>query len=139
MIIYFSAFFPISYTPLENKPPENPLREYRLYQVDFLVREYGFSFEDFKPILRHGNLPLETDPKTAWAEANKHLFPIEINTADYDMLIKVPGIGKRTAEEIIKRRKEKRLKSVEDLKGIRNVDKILKYITMEGKNFYNKV
>lgn len=107
--------------------------------MDFLVREYGFSFEDFKPILRDGNLPLETDPKTAWAEANKHLFPIEINTADYDMLIKVPGIGKRTAEEIIKRRKEKRLKSVEDLKGIRNVDKILKYITMEGKNFYNKV
>ena len=133
--IYFSAYFPVSHTPLENKPPENPLREYRLYQVDFLVREYGFSFEDFKPILRDGNLPLETDPKTAWAEANKHLFPIEINTADYDMLIKVPGIGKRTAEEIIKRRKEKRLKSVEDLKGIRNVDKILKYITINGKRY----
>jgi DNA uptake protein ComE-like DNA-binding protein len=51
------------------------------------------------------------------------------------MLIKVPGIGKRTAEEIIKRRKEKRLKSVEDLKGIRNVDKILKYITINGKRY----
>ncbi len=131
--IYFSAFFPVPHTPLENKPPENPLREYRLYQVDFLVREYGFSFEDFRPILKDGNLPLETDPKTAWAQVNKHLFPVEINTADYEMLIRVPGIGKKTAEEIIRRRKEKRIRSLEDLKGIKNLKKILNYITLDGK------
>ncbi|MFN4013252.1 MAG: radical SAM protein [Aquificaceae bacterium] len=136
--IYFSAFFPVSHTPLESKPPENPLREYRLYQVDFLVREYGFSLEDFKHILKEdGNLPLEKDPKSAWAEANKHLFPVEINTADYHMLIRIPGVGKKSAEEIIRRRREKRLRSVEDLKGIRNLSKILPYITLDGRRIYS--
>ncbi|MFN7065148.1 MAG: radical SAM protein [Aquificaceae bacterium] len=131
--VYFSAFFPVPGTPLGGKPAENPLREYRLYQVDFLIREYSFSFEDFKGILKEGNLPIHLDPKTAWAEANRHLFPLEINTADYESLIRVPGIGKKTAEEIIKRRKEKRLRYFQDLKGIRNLSKILRYITLDGK------
>lgn len=135
--VYFSAFFPVYGTPLENKPAEKPLREYRLYQVDFLIRDYGFSYGDFKKILKDGNLPLDLDPKTAWATANLHLFPIEINSAEYEMLIRVPGIGKRTAEEIIRRRREKRLRALEDLKGIRNLSKILPYITLDGKRIYS--
>lgn len=134
--VYFSAFFPVKGTPLQDKPPENPLREYRLYQVDFLIREYGFSFEELKPILREGNLPLNIDPKTAWAQVNPHLFPIEINTADYELLIKIPGIGKKTAQEIIKRRREGKLKTLEDLKGIRNLSKILRYITLNGRRLF---
>ena len=134
--VYFSAFFPVKGTPLQDKPPENPLREYRLYQVDFLIREYGFSFEELKPILRKGNLPLNIDPKTAWAQANLHLFPIEINTADYELLIKIPGIGKKAAQEIIKRRREGKLKTLEDLKGIRNLSKILRYITLNGRRLF---
>ncbi len=133
--VYFSAFFPVKGTPLENRPAENPLREYRLYQIDFLIREYGFSFEDLKPVLLDGNLPLNRDPKTAWAEVNRHLFPVEINTASYSMLIRVPGIGKETAKEIIRRRREKRLTSIQDLKGIRNLSKILNYITLNGRYF----
>ncbi len=133
--IYFSAFFPVKNTPLENRPAENPKREHRLYQVDFLIREYGFSFEELKPVLIDGNLPLDKDPKTAWAEANIHLFPVEINTADYEMLIRVPGIGKETAKEILKRRKEGKLNSPKDLKGIRNLGKMLNYLTLNGKYF----
>lgn len=136
--IYFSAFFPVKGTPLENKPAENPIREHRLYQVDFLIREYRFSYEDLKPILKDGNLPLDTDPKTAWAEANPHLFPVEINTADYETLIRVPGIGKETAKDIIRRRRENRISSPLDLKGIKNLSRILKYVLLNGKSFYQK-
>ncbi len=135
--IYFSAFFPIKGTPLENKQAENPLREYRLYQAEFLIRDYGFSLEDFSKVFVDGNLPLNMDPKEAWALANRELFPVEINKADYHLLLRVPGIGKRSAEEIISRRKVKRLSSLEDLKGIRNLKKILKYITIDGR-YYGK-
>ncbi len=133
--VYFSAFFPVKGTPLENGQPENPSRAHRLYQVDFLIREYGFTYEDFKKVLVDHNLPLELDPKEAWARANPHLFPVELNTAEYDLLIRVPGIGKETAKEIIKRRKEKRLSSPQDLRGIRNLRKLLNYTTLNGKYY----
>ncbi|RMH80054.1 MAG: radical SAM protein [Acidobacteria bacterium] len=137
--VYFSAFFPIKGTPLENRPAESPKREHRLYQVDFLIREYGFDFEELRPILKDGNLPLDVDPKTAWAEANFHIFPVELNTADYWTLIRVPGIGKETAKEIIRRRKEKKLTSPEDLKGIKNLRKILRYSTLQGRYYVKDV
>ncbi len=105
--------------------------------MDFLIRDYGFSYEDFKKILKDGNLPLDLDPKTARAMVNPHLFPVEINSAQYEMLIRIPGIGKRTAEEIIKRRRKKKLRTLEDLKGIRNLSKILPYITLDGKRIYS--
>ena len=62
---YFSAFSPISDTPLENHPAENPLREHRLYQASFLFRDYGFDLEEM-PFDEAGNLPLNVDPKLAW-------------------------------------------------------------------------
>mgnify|MGYP001770627756 CR=1 FL=1 len=133
--VYFSAFFPIKGTPLENKAPENPLREHRLYQVDFLIKEYGFTYEDFESILVDRNLPLELDPKEAWARANLHLFPVELNTADYHMLIRVPGVGKETAKEIIRRRREKVLTSPHDLRGIKNLKKVLNYSTLNGRYY----
>ncbi|WP_448587771.1 radical SAM protein [Thermocrinis sp.] len=135
--VYFSAFFPIPGTPLENKPPEDPRREHRLYQVDFLIRHYGFSLEDFQKILLNGNLPLDKDPKEAWALANLDLFPVELNRADYYTLIRIPGIGETTAREIMARRRLKKLTTPEDLRGIRNLRKILNYITLDGK-YYGK-
>ncbi|MEZ0361630.1 MAG: radical SAM protein [Hydrogenobacter sp.] len=137
--VYFSAFFPVKDTPLENRPPENPLREYRLYQLDFLIRDYGFDLEDIKSILVKGNLPLNKDPKEAWAQAHPDLFPVELNTADYNLLIRVPGIGIETAKEIIKRRRGKRLSSPQDLKGIRNIKKILNYTTLNGRYYGSKL
>ena len=66
---YYSAFSPVKDTPLENLPPEDPLRQHRLYQSSFLLRDYGFSMEDM-PFRPDGNLPLDTDPKLAWAQSH---------------------------------------------------------------------
>ena len=78
---YFSAFSPIRDTPLENKAPTDPLREHRLYQASFLLRDYGFDLEEL-PFATDGNLPLPTDPKLAWAQANLTERPLEINRAE---------------------------------------------------------
>ncbi len=135
--IYFGTFFSIKGTSLENKQAENPLGEYRLYQAEFLIKVYGFSLEDFSKVFVDGNFSLNMDPKKAWDLANRELFPVEINKADYHLLLRVPGIGKGSAEEIISRCKVKRLFSLEDLKDIRNLKKILKYVTIDGR-YYGK-
>ena len=88
---YFSAFNPVTNTPLENHAPENPWREHRLYQSSFLLRDYGFDLEDM-PFTPAGFLPLDVDPKVAWARQNLR-DPIEINQADRRELLRVPGIG----------------------------------------------
>ncbi|MCL4527856.1 MAG: radical SAM protein [Chloroflexi bacterium] len=78
---YFSAFHPISDTPLENKTATDPLREHRLYQASFLLRDYGFDLEDL-PFVDDGFLPLRTDPKLAWAQIYLTERPVEINRAE---------------------------------------------------------
>ena len=78
---YFSAFNPIVDTPLENKTATDPLREHRLYQASFLLRDYGFDLEDM-PFTNNGFLPLHSDPKLAWAQLNLKDQPIEINRAE---------------------------------------------------------
>ena len=77
---YFSAFHPIRDTPMENKPAVNPLREHRLYQASFLLRDYGFDLEEM-PFDQAGRLPLSADPKQAWAAANLLESPVEVNRA----------------------------------------------------------
>ena len=129
--VYYSAFFPVPHTPMENKKPESRLREHRLYQADFLIRDYGFTVGEL--VFSGGNLPLDRDPKTAWALKNINLFPVELNTADYDTLIRVPGIGPKTAKEIIKRRSEACIKDLSDLKGIRGVQKFVEFVTLRGR------
>ncbi len=131
--VYYSAFYPVKGTPLENKPPESRMREHRLYQADFLIRDYGFSWKELP--LENGRLPEDRDPKEAWAERNPHLFPVEINRADYELLVRVPGVGKETAKEIIRRRLRGALKSPEDLRGIRNLRKIVRYVTFMGRYY----
>jgi len=131
--VYYSAFFPVPNTPMESRKPESRLREHRLYQADFLIRDYGFGWDELP--FEGGNLPQDKDPKTAWALKNIHLFPVEINTADYETLIRVPGIGPKSAREILKRRTQARLRNPEDLKGIRNIQKIRDFVTFNGKYF----
>jgi predicted DNA-binding helix-hairpin-helix protein len=75
--VYFSKFNPVPGTPLENRPPENPMREHRLYQSDFLLRQYGFCFDDLV-FDERGNLPLDTDPKVAWAKQHLAHTPVEL-------------------------------------------------------------
>ncbi|HZU86139.1 MAG TPA: helix-hairpin-helix domain-containing protein, partial [Anaerolineaceae bacterium] len=114
---YFSGFNPVPDTPLENLPRTNPWREHRLYQASFLLRDYGFSFEElaFNP---QGNLSLETDPKLSWAQNNLSHAPVEVNRADYQQLLRVPGIGPIRARAILAARRQGHLRTLKDLKAL---------------------
>lgn len=114
---YFSAFHPIADTPLENKPAVDPLREHRLYQASFLLRDYGFDLEEM-PFTPDGNLPLAADPKLAWAESNLLERPVEINRAEKSQLLRVPGIGVRGAEAILSARRTGKLRDLASLRKL---------------------
>lgn len=109
--VYYSGYIPISndHSLLPQIGTSPPLiRENRLYQTDWLMRFYGFGISELlNPSHRH--LDLEIDPKLAWALRNPHIFPIDINTADYWMIIRIPGIGRQSALKIIQARKFGRL------------------------------
>ena len=94
---YFSPFNPIPDTPLENQPPESVKREHRLYEASFLLRDYGFNLEEL-PFEGDGHLPLDTDPKLAWAQTNLSETPIELNRASRSQLLRVPGIGPKSVD-----------------------------------------
>lgn len=130
---YYSAFNPISDTPLEGNDPTPPLREHRLYQADFMLRQYGFSAGEL-PFDANGNLSLDRDPKQAWAEAHPELFPVEINRAPQQVLLRVPGIGPLSAAAIVKARRQGSLRSLADLQklGIRP-NSAAPYILLDGK------
>jgi predicted DNA-binding helix-hairpin-helix protein len=97
---YYSNFSPVRATPFENLPPGNLWRQHRLYQAFYLLRDYNFNFEElqFNPT---GNLALDKDPKLAWAEVNLMENPIEINTADPQQLLKIPGIGPASVKKLL--------------------------------------
>ncbi len=114
---YFSAFSPVRDTPLENKEATDPLREHRLYQASFLLRDYGFELEDM-PFSLHGDLPLQTDPKLAWAQQNLAESPIDIERADRRELMRIPGIGPRTANALLGVRRQQRIRDLSQLKKL---------------------
>jgi len=111
---YFSAFQPVPGTPLEGLPPTPTLREHRLYQSDFLLRQYGFVFDELI-FDGEGNLPLTRDPKLLWAQRHPERFPLEINRAEREDLLRVPGIGPRSAGRILAARRERALRDLETL------------------------
>jgi len=115
---YFSAFNPIRDTPLENRAATDPWREHRLYQASFLLRDYGFDLEDMPFTDEQGFLPLRSDPKLAWAQLNLKEKPIEVNRADRRELIRVPGIGLKGAESIVRARKINTLKDLSSLQRL---------------------
>jgi predicted DNA-binding helix-hairpin-helix protein len=114
---YFMAFSPVPDTPLEGHPPTSPLREQRLYQSSFLLRDYGFTVEEL-PFAPDGNLPLTCDPKLGWAEQHLSDAPVELNTADRRDLLRVPGIGPVSAERILRERRRGRLQELSDLRRL---------------------
>jgi len=111
---YYSGFQPVPDTPLENMPPAPFLREHRLYQVDFLLRKYKWERKDI-PFQPDGNLSLQTDPKTLWARSHPEVFPLEINRADREQLLRVPGLGPTSVERILKVRPQQSIRWLEDL------------------------
>lgn len=133
--VYYCAFTPIVETPFETLPECSRIREYRLYQADFLLRKYNFKPLDFVYDTT-GNLVIDKDPKLAYAVKNQHLYPIEVNRADYFELLKVPGIGPRSAKRIVELRKEMKFRKAEELKKVGVVVKrALNFLTLDGK-FY---
>ncbi len=119
--IYFSAYqkglgtkdIPGEKTFLLN-PDDLLTREHRLYQVDFLIRKYGFTAEDIL-LDGYGNLSLERDPKEQWADRHPEFYPVAINTADKEALLKVPGLGPVTVKTILAARKSSRIQCLDDL------------------------
>jgi predicted DNA-binding helix-hairpin-helix protein len=130
---YFSAFHPITDTPFENLPAESPTRELHLYQASFLLRDYGFSVEEL-PFDADGNLPLRADPKAIWAEQNLREKPVEVNRANRAELLRIPGIGPKGADAILRARRLGRLKCLEDLHKIGvHPARATAYILLDGK------
>jgi len=114
---YFSAFHPIRDTPLENKAAVDPMREHRLYQASFLLRNYGFDLEEM-PFTHNGNLPLPTDPKLAWAQQHLKEKPLEINKAGRRELLRIPGIGPKNADTIIQARRTNKFRDLTALRKL---------------------
>lgn len=130
---FFSAFQPVRRTPLENLPATPLQREHRLYQAEWLLRLYGFDMEEL-PLEEGGFLPLELDPKHAWALAHPERFPVEVNSAPFEALLRVPGIGRTSARRIVSHRRIRRLRRLEDLKTVGAVLKrAAHFVTINGK------
>lgn len=111
---YFSAFHPIERSPLADQPAEDPTRALRLYQSDFMLRDYGFGYDEL-PFDEHGLLPRDKTPKQAWAEQHLH-EPIEVNRAPRQALLRIPGIGPKSADKIIAARRQARLRDLSQLR-----------------------
>jgi putative DNA modification/repair radical SAM protein len=132
--IYFSAFRPVRNSPLEGQRPTPALREHRLYQTDWLLRVYGFTPVEVELALaKTGNLSLNRDPKLVIAGKQPWLFPVDVNNASYDELLRVPGIGPASAKRLIETRRGHSIFSVEQLRKMRiSVRKALPYIWFRG-------
>ena len=131
---YYSALRPVRGTPLEGAVAPPPIREHRLYQSDWLLRFYGFSFAELPFDSATGDLPLDTDPKLAWATAHPEFFPVEINRAAKEELLRVPGLGPASTDKILGLRKEGKITSLEPLKKIRvPTGRARNFLTLDGR------
>ena len=131
--VYYSALTPHKGTPFANHEPVSTQREHRLYQADYLIRDYGFA-ESELAYDENGLLPLEKDPKLIWAERYIKHQPIEINHASREELLRVPGIGPKGALAVIHTRQEHTLSDLSALKKIGVHTQRAKYfILLNGK------
>src|ERR1700742_239656 len=109
--IYYSAFSPIPDSSRLLPLIAAPLRrEHRLYQADWLYRFYGFRADEIATSMDDGMLDLEVDPKLAWALRNRERFPINVNTAAREELLRIPGLGSKTVDRIIVSRRHRKLR-----------------------------
>jgi predicted DNA-binding helix-hairpin-helix protein len=130
---HFSAFQPVAGTPLEQQPGTPAVREARLYQAEHLLRDYGYRFDDLVFDAR-GNLPLDEDPKTAWVRAHPEYFPLAVERAPFELLLRVPGLGVTTARRLVTERHRTIIRSAVDLRRL-GVDttRAAFYLTLGGR------
>ena len=127
--VYYSAFSPIpdasQALPL-SRPPL--MREHRLYQADWLMRYYGFSREEIVSAAPQGMLDLTRDPKLMWALANRDRFPVDVNLADREMLLRIPGLGAKSVDTLLAVRRIKAIR-LEDLQRLtRSVKRLQPFV-----------
>ena len=136
--VFYSAYVQVNEDKELPALPGGPplLREHRLYQADFLMRFYGFQAKELLSENRP-NFNVLLDPKADWALRHLELFPVEINQADYSMLLRIPGIGVKSAQKIVKARRGCRL-TFEHLQKLRvSLKRALYFITCNGKMMYH--
>ena len=122
--IYYAAFRPVRYTPLEGHEPTPLMREHRLYQMDWLKRVYQFSDSEIGLAFnQRGFLSLEQDPKTAIALENLDAFPVDVNQADREQLLRTPGVGPTSTERILALRNRHKIDAWRDLQAMGVVKK----------------
>jgi len=128
--VHYSAFKPVRGTPLENAPPTPKWREHRLYQASELIRRYGYSYAELSSILDERGMLPDKDPKEAYAEANPDLYPVDINNASLNELLRIPGIGPGAAELILRIREHRRVTAplLVRILGITTAKKVLRYV-----------
>ncbi len=127
--VYYSAFSPIpdAAAALPLQPPPL-LREHRLYQADWLMRFYGFEAGEIAPQGQGGMLSLEVDPKLAWALAHPERFPVDLNLAPRELLLRVPGLGVKAVDRLLLARRTRRVRA-DDLKRLRvPAQKVLPFV-----------
>ena len=134
--VYYSAFSPIpdasAHLPLVQPPL---MREHRLYQADWLIRFYGFAHDEIVPddaANSSGMLSLDIDPKLAWALANRAQFPVNVNTAPREMLLRVPGLGVKAVTRILQSRRVRAVR-LSDLQSLHvPIKKVMPFIMLPG-------
>lgn len=137
--VYYSAYVPVVDSPmLPTRKTAPPLaREHRIYQADWLLRFYGFSVKELFTE-KSQNLDPDLDPKVTWALRNLDQFPVEVNRASYDTLMRIPGIGAVSARRIVRQRRLSAVK-FDDLKKMGVVLKRAKYfLTCSGRYYGEK-
>ncbi|GAB4210683.1 MAG: putative DNA modification/repair radical SAM protein [Roseiflexaceae bacterium] len=133
--VYFGAFRPVPGTPLDGRAPTPFVREQRLKEADWLLRHYGFRTDEL-PYDGTGLLPLHLDPKLAWALAHPEQFPVELNTADEALLLRVPGLGPLSIRRLLRLRRDHRFREPQQLKGLGGaVARALDFVQLDGRFF----
>jgi putative DNA modification/repair radical SAM protein len=127
--VYYSAFSPIpdasAVLPLQSPPL---VREHRLYQADWLLRFYGFSVADVQSATTAGQLPLDIDPKTAWALKHRDDFPVDINLAPRERLLRIPGLGVKSVNAVVRARRQRRLGLADLARLTRGIEKLRPFV-----------
>lgn len=128
--VYYSAFSPIPDSSVALPLMKPPLmREHRLYQADWLMRFYGFRQDEITAGQKGGMLDLAVDPKLAWALGHRAMFPVDVNRADREALLRVPGLGVKSVDRILSSRRHRRMRLEDVGRLCASITKVRPFIT----------